>query len=126
MSTTTEKAATGGATGAVVTLTAAARAHVLSLLKEQDIPAEEQHLRIMVQAGGCSGFSYGLAFDRRNDDDVSQPCEGFDVIVDPKSLPHLKGLAVDFVDSVQEQGFKITNPNAVSSCGCGQSFQSGG
>jgi iron-sulfur cluster assembly protein len=106
-----------------VVLTPAAMARVRALLVEQEVPADEHNLRIFVQPGGCSGFSYGLAFDKRNPDDAVQSFEGFTLVVDPKSLPLLHGMNVDFVDSVQEQGFKISNPNAKSSCGCGQSFQ---
>jgi iron-sulfur cluster assembly accessory protein len=106
-----------------VTVTPAAMARVKALITEQEIPAEEHNLRIFVQPGGCSGFSYGLAFDKVNPEDKVQAYEGFQVVVDSKSLQYLQGMVVDFVDSVQEQGFKISNPNAKSSCGCGQSFQ---
>ncbi len=118
---TTDTKVAGNAT--LVALTPAALERVKVLLKEQEIPEDEHHLRVFVQPGGCSGFSYGLAFDKRTAEDASQPFEGFDVVVDPKSLPHLSGLAIDFVDTVQEQGFKMTNPNAKSSCGCGHSFE---
>ena len=106
-----------------VRLTPAAAARVRALVKEQEIPADERNLRIAVRAGGCSGFSYEIGFDRRHADDAAVESEGVTVIVDAHSLPHLAGITVDFVDTVQEQGFKIQNPNAKSSCGCGQSFQ---
>ena len=123
MTTSTGMAGPTGTDVTLVRLTPLAVERVKSLMADQQIPADEHNLRLFVQAGGCSGFSYGLAFDKRNPDDAAQEFEGFSVVVDPKSLPHLAGLVVDFVDTVQEQGFKITNPNAKSSCGCGSSFQ---
>ena len=113
------KAAAAG----TVRVTPAAADRVRALVAEQEIPADERSLRIAVRAGGCSGFSYEIGFDRRHGDDAVFECEGIAVIVDAHSLPHLAGIVVDFVDTVQEQGFKIQNPNAKSSCGCGQSFQ---
>jgi iron-sulfur cluster assembly protein len=107
----------------VVRLTALAAERLTALAKEQDIPAEERNLRIAIKPGGCSGFSYELGFDARRPGDVVSEVEGITVIVDPKDVPSVKGLVVDFVDTVQEQGFKMTNPNAKSTCGCGQSFQ---
>ena len=91
--------------------------------KKQSVPAEERNLRVSLRVGGCSGFSYEMGFDGARDGDVVSESHGVRVVVDPKDLPQLKGLLIDFVDTVQEQGFKITNPNAKSSCGCGQSFQ---
>ncbi len=107
-----------------VRLTTAAAERFRVLVVEQDIPEEERNLRIAVRAGGCSGFSYEIGFDARHPEDLVAESEGVRVVVDPPSLPHLEGAVVDFVDTVQEQGFKVTNPNAKSSCGCGQSFQS--
>ncbi len=107
----------------IVIVTDEAAKNVRGLLESENIPAEEHNLRVYVEAGGCSGFSYGLGFDKMNDGDTVTSCEGFKIIIDPKSLPHLKGLTVDWVDTVQEQGFKLINPNAKSECGCGQSFQ---
>ena len=106
-----------------VRLTAAAAERVRALVKEQAIPEAERNLRVAVRAGGCSGFSYEIGFDHRNADDTVAESEGVTVVVDAQSLPHLAGIVVDFVDTVQEQGFKVQNPNAKSSCGCGQSFQ---
>ena len=106
-----------------IRITAAAADRIRALVKEQEIPAEEQNLRISLRVGGCSGFSYEMGFDHAGPGDAVQEAEGVRVVVDPKDLPHLKGLTIDFVDTVQEQGFKIVNPNAKSSCGCGQSFE---
>jgi iron-sulfur cluster assembly protein len=106
-----------------IRLTPLAAERLVALAKEQDIPAEERNLRIAIKAGGCSGFSYELGFDARHEGDIVSVVEGITVLLDPKDLPSVKGLVVDFVDTVQEQGFKMSNPNAKSTCGCGQSFQ---
>ncbi len=81
-------------------------------------------LRVVVQGGGCSGFQYGLGFDRgAQEGDHEFECEGVQVVVDPFSAPYLMGAQVDYLETIQESGFKIENPNAVASCGCGHSFQ---
>ena len=113
----------GAATGPVVSLTPLAAERFKALAEEQSVPAGERNLRVSLKVGGCSGFSYEMGFDGASDTDVVSESHGVRVIVDPKDLPQLKGLLIDFVDTVQEQGFKITNPNAKSSCGCGQTFQ---
>jgi iron-sulfur cluster assembly accessory protein len=82
-------------------------------------------LRVWVQPGGCSGFSYGMALDDAPlGDDVISEVEGLKVIVDSFSAEHLQGAKVDYVDSLMGAGFTVLNPNAVSSCGCGHSFES--
>ena len=82
-------------------------------------------LRVWVQPGGCSGFSYGMALDDAPlGDDVISEVEGLKVIVDSFSAGHLQGAKVDYVDSLMGAGFTVLNPNAVSSCGCGHSFES--
>ena len=82
-------------------------------------------LRVWVQPGGCSGFSYGMALDDAPlDDDVISEISGMKVIVDSYSAQHLSGAKVDYVDSLMDAGFTVLNPNAVSSCGCGHSFES--
>jgi iron-sulfur cluster assembly accessory protein len=82
-------------------------------------------LRVWVQAGGCSGFSYGMALDDSPlSDDVISEVSGLKVIVDATSAQHLQGAKVDYVDSLMGAGFTVLNPNAVSSCGCGHSFES--
>ena len=82
-------------------------------------------LRVWVQPGGCSGFSYGMALDDAPlSDDVISEVEGLKVIVDSFSAGHLQGAKVDYVDSLMGAGFTVLNPNAVSSCGCGHSFES--
>ena len=82
-------------------------------------------LPVVVQPGGCSGFSYGMALDDAPlGDDVINEVEGLRVIVDSFSAGHLQGAKVDYVDSLMGAGFTVLNPNAVSSCGCGHSFSS--
>jgi iron-sulfur cluster insertion protein len=92
------------------------------LLKTQE-NAENAFLRIAVSGGGCSGFQYGFSFDdQRNDDDVVFERGGVSLIVDGVSLDLLDGAEVDFVEDLMGASFQIRNPNAASSCGCGNSF----
>ncbi len=79
-------------------------------------------LRIYVEGGGCSGLLYGFTFDECREGDEVLPHEGFDLYVDPMSARHLAGATVDFVDDLSGSGFRVTNPNARNSCGCGRSF----
>jgi iron-sulfur cluster assembly protein len=108
-------------TGSIVSLTPAAAAKIRDLMaSEQDVSV----LRVAIEGGGCSGFQYGLGFDRgAQEGDHEFECEGVTVVVDPFSAPYLMGAQVDYLETIQEAGFKIDNPNAVSSCGCGHSFQ---
>jgi iron-sulfur cluster assembly protein len=85
--------------------------------------AEETYLRIGVLGGGCSGFKYQLAFDVPTDEDERFEDEGVTVVIDPASLPYLRGVTVDFEDGLNGAGFRIDNPNAVAACGCGSSFR---
>jgi iron-sulfur cluster assembly accessory protein len=92
-----------------------------------ELLAEEQKdgsgLRVFVQGGGCSGFQYGLMIEEaRSDADQVFESNGVKLYVDPISVRYLSGAEVDFVDTVTGGGFTIKNPNAVSTCGCGQSF----
>ncbi|OQM75766.1 iron-sulfur cluster insertion protein ErpA [Manganibacter manganicus] len=80
-------------------------------------------LRVAVEGGGCSGFSYTFGLvDHRNDDDVSIEKDGATVLIDDLSLVYMGGSVIDFVDDLMGQSFQIKNPNAVASCGCGTSF----
>ncbi|MBI4361859.1 MAG: iron-sulfur cluster insertion protein ErpA [Euryarchaeota archaeon] len=81
-------------------------------------------LRLYVAGGGCSGFQYGLAFDEAKAEDTVVEQHGVRVLVDPASAPHLKGTHLDYVESFEGAGFKIENPNAARTCGCGSSFES--
>jgi iron-sulfur cluster insertion protein len=97
----------------------------IALLKAQE-RAEDAFLRIAVSGGGCSGFQYGITFDdQRNDDDVVFERDGIAVVVDGVSLGLLSGAEVDFVEDLMGASFQIRNPNAASSCGCGNSFSIG-
>ncbi len=107
-----------------ISLTENAAQAVKDLLTKRNLVDQDYALRVFVQGGGCSGFQYGMALDNRvlSSDLVSEQF-GVKVLVDEMSLNYLKGATVDFVDEVMGSGFKITNPNAVSSCGCGNSFR---
>ena len=97
----------------------------IAMLKGQE-NAENALLRIAVSGGGCSGFQYGLSFDdQRNDDDFVFERDGVGVVVDEVSLDLLNGAEVDFVEDLMGASFQIRNPNAASSCGCGNSFSIG-
>lgn len=82
-----------------------------------------KHLRIYVEPGGCSGKQYGMVFDERREGDLSADMHGVLVLVDPISADHVRGSVVDFSDNLTGGGFKISNPNARQSCGCGKSFE---
>jgi iron-sulfur cluster assembly accessory protein len=105
---------------ATITLTENAANQIRSLQKEQNAPGKP--LRVYVEAGGCSGMEYGMAFDERKPDDESVQHDGVEVVIDPMSANFLKGSVIDYVDSLQGSGFKIQNPNVHSTCGCGRSF----
>jgi iron-sulfur cluster assembly accessory protein len=106
-----------------VVLTARAADKVRVLMAEE--PAgEAEVLRIAIQGGGCSGFEYALGFDRgAQTGDHELSFHGVTVVVDPFSAPYLQGSTIDFLEGLQESGFKIENPNATAACGCGHSFQ---
>ena len=107
----------------IVSLTEAAASKIKSLLAEEP-EAEQSFLRVAVQGGGCSGFEYALGFDTDlQDNDHEAELHGVRVVVDPWSAPYLRGASIDFLDGLQESGFKIDNPNVVAACGCGSSFQ---
>ena len=110
-------------TETLITLTPVAAAKVRELLAEE-ADGETLVLRVAIQGGGCSGFQYGLGFDSgAAEGDLELTLEGVPVVIDPFSAPYLAGTTIDFLNTIQESGFKIDNPNAVSSCGCGHSFQ---
>ena len=97
----------------------------IAVLKTQE-QAERAFLRIAVSGGGCSGFQYGLTFDdQRNEDDFVFERDGIAVVVDDVSLGLLNGAEIDFVEDMMGASFRINNPNAASSCGCGNSFSIG-
>ncbi|MEW6302092.1 MAG: iron-sulfur cluster assembly accessory protein [Verrucomicrobiota bacterium] len=82
-----------------------------------------KHLRIYVERGGCSGLQYGMVFDEKRDNDHVVDFNGVCVLVDEFSANYVRGATVDYSDSLTGGGFKIVNPNARQSCGCGKSFE---
>jgi iron-sulfur cluster assembly accessory protein len=104
-----------------INLSAVAASKVKSLLEQEG--RDDLQLRISVQPGGCSGLRYQLFFDERTlDGDVISDFGGVAVVVDRMSVPYLNGATIDFVDTIEKQGFTIDNPNATGSCACGDSF----
>ncbi|MDP3971746.1 MAG: iron-sulfur cluster assembly accessory protein [Candidatus Nanopelagicales bacterium] len=107
--------------GAGLVLTDAAVEKVRGLLASEN--RDDLALRVAVQPGGCSGLRYQLFFDDRQlDGDDRRAVSGVPVVVDRMSVPYLGGAVIDFVDTIQKQGFTIDNPNAQGSCACGDSF----
>jgi iron-sulfur cluster assembly accessory protein len=105
----------------LLSVTEAAATKIKQLMAEE---TDVSVLRVAIQGGGCSGFQYGLGFDRGAvEGDHELEAHGVQVVVDPFSAPYLHGAEIDYVDSIEQSGFAINNPNAVSSCGCGHSFQ---
>ncbi len=104
-----------------VTLTEAAATKAKALLDQEG--RDDMHLRIAVQPGGCAGLRYQLFFDERTlDGDLFREFNGLRVAVDRMSAPYVDGAEIDFVDTIEKQGFTIDNPNAGGSCACGDSF----
>jgi iron-sulfur cluster assembly accessory protein len=114
--TTTETPVTDG-----ILLTDNAASKVKGLLDAEG--RDDLSLRVAVQPGGCSGLRYQLFFDDRSlDGDVVRDFGGVSVVTDRMSAPYLSGATIDFVDTIEKQGFTIDNPNAGGSCACGDSF----
>ena len=114
--TTEQSTATHG-----VVLTDVAAGKVKSLLEQEG--RDDLRLRVGVQPGGCSGLIYQLYFDERTlDGDLVADFNGVELVVDRMSAPYLTGATIDFADTIEKQGFTIDNPNAGSSCACGDSF----
>jgi iron-sulfur cluster assembly accessory protein len=104
-----------------VVLTSGAAGKVRTLLEQEG--RDDLALRIAVQPGGCSGLRYQLFFDERSlDGDQVREFDGVNVVVDRMSVPYLMGATIDFVDTIEKQGFTIDNPTATGSCACGDSF----
>jgi len=106
---------------AVIRLTPTALSEVRGLLAQPE--NQEKRFRVYVEQGGCSGMQYGMVFDEQRDGDVVTEQDGLSILVDAFSARYLAGAEVDFSDALTGGGFKITNPNARQSCGCGKSFQ---
>ena len=105
-----------------LSLTEAAANQIKSIVNESAEHAGKT-LRVYVESGGCSGMQYGLVFDEPRPDDLVSEGFGVTVLLDPFSANYLRGSVIDFSDSLNAGGFKITNPNARTSCGCGKSFE---
>lgn len=106
-----------------VTITEKAAGEIKRVISEKQM-SEETVLRVGVAGGGCSGFQYALGFDNTADEteDFVTEQHGIKVAVKKKFALHLDGTQVDFFDGLEKRGFTFENPNAVKSCGCGQSF----
>ena len=110
---------------AQITLTSTAAEAVQDLLAKREL--SDLALRVFVSGGGCSGFQYGMALeDNIRDTDIVTEQHGVRLVIDEISINYLDGATVDYVDEVMGSGFKIENPNAVSTCGCGSSFKTSG
>ena len=107
-------------TGEFVQITPKASEEVKKLIAAEGNP--EIGLRLGVKGGGCSGLSYSLDFTPREKGDTVIDSDGFNVFMDPKSLIYLKGMQLDFQGGLNGKGFVFQNPNAASTCGCGESF----
>jgi iron-sulfur cluster assembly accessory protein len=121
--TVSDESQTATATDAAhgVTLTDAAASKAKSLLDQEG--RDDLALRIAVQPGGCAGLRYNLFFDDRAlDGDLTVEFGGVSLTVDRMSAPYVQGATIDFVDTIEKQGFTIDNPNATGSCACGDSF----
>ena len=105
----------------VVNVTENAAEHLKQMLTRE--PANTgKHLRLYVEGGGCSGLQYGMVFDDNRDGDLADEQHGLGLLVDPASAEHLRGAVVDYQDTLIGGGFRINNPKAQHSCGCGKSF----
>ena len=96
---------------------------VHEFLSAQQADVSLAGLRVGVRGGGCSGFQYQLAFDEQRDGDVVFESHGLKVLVDRESLQFVSGSTIDYEESLQGAGFKVSNPNVVAACGCGSSFR---
>lgn len=121
MATTAESAAEADATNDILLFTDAAAGKVKTLLEDED--NDELKLRVYVSGGGCSGFQYGFTFDENIEDgDTLVENQGVTLLVDPMSVLYLTGAEIDFSDGIEGEQFVIRNPNATTTCGCGNSF----
>ena len=104
----------------MITLTPEAQTKITSMLENSD---DGKALRVFIEPGGCSGFSYEMFFDTdKFDGDVIEEYDGVNIVVDSQSLEHVKGATLDYKEGLMESGFSIDNPNVSRTCGCGNSF----
>ncbi len=122
----TEKMTSTTANTDLISMSPAAAAQLKELIGQQENASEQLGLRVFVYPGGCSGMSYGMAFeDQPAEDDHTIVVEGVKLYVDEMSASYVGGAQIDYEDSLMGGGFRILNPNAVRSCGCGHSFDTG-
>lgn len=115
---------TGVPAAATVELSESAARRVTALKQQENLP--NAFLRLAVSGGGCSGFQYGFSFDdARQADDAVFERDGVQLVIDAVSLDLVKGAVVDYVEDMMGAAFQVRNPNAASSCGCGNSFSVG-
>lgn len=108
----------------MINLTASAADAVRELFNQRNL--EGYALRVFISGGGCSGYQYGMALDDNiRESDHVEESNGIQILVDDVSINYLAGSTVDFIEDPMGGGFKIENPNTISSCGCNQSYQSG-
>ncbi len=109
----------------MINVTPTAAQKLLGVLAEKNLP--DHGLRVFISGGGCSGFQYGMAFENKSEEgDFVFDANGVRIFLDSASAMYLEGATVDYVDSLMGGGFRIENPNATSTCACGQSFGSSG
>ena len=122
----TEKITSKTANTDLVSMSPTAVAQLKELISQQENASEQLGLRVFVYPGGCSGMSYGMAFeDQPAEDDYTIVVDGVKLYVDEMSASYVGGAQIDYEDSLMGGGFRILNPNAVRSCGCGHSFDTG-
>ena len=122
----TEKITSKTANTDLVSMSPTAVAQLKELISQQENASEQLGLRVFVYPGGCSGMSYGMAFeDQPAEDDYTIHVDGVKLYVDEMSASYVGGAQIDYEDSLMGGGFRILNPNAVRSCGCGHSFDTG-
>ncbi len=105
----------------MIEITTSAKDKITDLLDEENDPS--LFLRTFVQGGGCSGFQYGFTFDNlQNEDDFEIPLGKYKILIDSMSMQYMQGASIDYVEDLTGSQFKIANPNATTTCGCGSSF----
>lgn len=107
----------------MITITDSAASHLREHLEERGFSPEDTGLRLFVEKGGCAGMSYAMQVTEPEADDLVFEKDGVKVFVDNESQTYLNGIELDFAEGLNDSGFKIVNPNAARSCGCGTSFE---
>lgn len=107
----------------MISLTSSAITHLKELIQDKGASPETTGLRLRVEKGGCAGMQYIMGLDQSAAGDSVHTQDGVSVIIDAQSLDFLKGCQIDYVEALNDSGFKLSNPNAARSCGCGTSFE---